>query len=137
MLASVMTLSLATSCHRAEVKPVPVQGTITYGGGKWPIAGMLYFTPFEPAPEAPLRPGWATFDTEGRFRVTTLQEGDGLFPGKYRVAVEAFTAPWEMGQPKPSSCTSEPFQSPPTSGLAVAVTAGDRRVVLQWDVPKP
>lgn len=114
-----------------------MEGTITYGGGPWPGPGTLYFTPVDTANQQPIRPGWANFDTQGKFHATTLKEGDGLLPGQYLVALETFTTPWKMGEPKPKTLAPERFERPPTSGLTVTVMSKQRKVTVQWDVPKP
>ena len=128
---------LLSSCRRSEVELVPVEGTITYGGGDWPVPGTLAFTPIERKADFPLRPGWANFGADGKFQATTFKEGDGLVPGAYQVAVEAFLTPWEMGKAKPESCVLKEFESPATSGLTVAVDSGKRKMTVQWNVPRP
>ena len=117
---------------------MPVEGTITYGGGAWPRPGMLYFTPVEPAAGFPRRPGYATFAADGKFQATSFSSNDGLVPGRYRVGVEAWESPPLMGKRSPpKSNVPAKFRSPATSGLELEVRAGQRRVSVQWDVPKP
>lgn len=130
-------LAVSVSCRRGEVETVPVEGTLTSSGGPWPTFGTLFFTPVEPAPGLPRRPGWAQFEPDGHFRARTFREGDGLIPGKYQAAVEAFASPWRIDQPKPASCVPPRFASPATSGLEVTVLPGQKKITLHWDVPKP
>jgi len=82
---------------------VPVSGQITFNGGPCPKAGAISFVPNagSDASGTPARVGQARFGTDGRFVVTSFQEGDGLLPGKYRVNIECVngvpspSTPWE------------------------------------------
>jgi hypothetical protein len=77
---------------------VPVEGRVTFGGGKPPGAGYLFFVPREMSTnrkkdaEGAL-PGTALFTPAGSYRATTFTEGDGLRPGTYEVRVECAAAP--------------------------------------------
>jgi hypothetical protein len=86
----------------------------------------------------PIRPAWADFDTAGEFRATSFSPGDGLVPGRYQVSVEAWdTAPQMGSKSLPRSLVPQKYQSPKTSGLEVEVAAGQRKITVVWDVPKP
>lgn len=137
ILAGFLALAVSASCRRGDVETVPVEGVLTSGGSSWPVSGTLFFTPVDPAPGLPRRPGWAQFTPEGQFRVTTFRAGDGLIPGKYQAAVEAFASPWRIDQPRPASCVPPQFASPASSGLEVVVLPGQKKITLNWDVPKP
>ena len=138
LLAIGLPLGLAGGCGSRGPEVVPVEGTITYGGGAWPRPGTLYFTPAEPAADLPRRPGYATFGVNGKFQATSFSSNDGLVPGRYRVGVESWESPPRMGKrPTPKSSVPAKFQSPATSGLELEVRSGQRRVSVQWDVPKP
>lgn len=80
-------ISVAGCWGGNELGMVPVRGTITFAGEKPPAEGRISFSPMEPAPGKPNRPGNAQFSTDGSFRVTSFQPGDGLVPGTYRVKV--------------------------------------------------
>lgn len=69
---------------------VPVDGTVTFDGGGCPGVGCVYFLPSvgDSTAGTQLRPGWARFERDGRYRVTTLVTNDGLLPGTYTVRVE-------------------------------------------------
>lgn len=127
-----------TGCGRSDVELVPVRGKVTYGGGEWPKEGVLYFTSAEPVEGQPQRPALAHFDTDGSFKVTSWDEGDGLVPGEYRVAVECWKVPPTMESPQPPvSFVPEKYQSPQTSDLTVTIEPGQGSQDLKFDVPKP
>jgi hypothetical protein len=137
LLPVLLSILAVGGCRRSDVELVPVEGRVTCGGGEWPAQGMIYFTPVEAAAGHKLRPAWATFDAEGRFRATSFQPGDGLRPGRYTVFVECWSTPPVMGSTAPPvSCVPDKYQSPVTSGLEVEVKPGERRVRVEWDVPK-
>jgi hypothetical protein len=116
---------------------VPVEGTITFGGGPWPAAGVVYFTVESTAQGASAHPSTATFDTNGKLTVRTFKKGDGLMPGTYKLGVECWKVPPIMGsQTPPESYVPERYQSAATSGLVVTVETGRRVVHVSLDVKK-
>jgi hypothetical protein len=70
------------------------EGSVTYKGEPV-VGGVLTFYPDGGNPEA--RPASANTDAQGRFKVTTLKENDGIFPGNYTVTIEKFE---QYGQPR-------------------------------------
>ncbi len=60
-------------CGKAPVRTVPVEGTVTLGGGSWPEAGMVVFAPKDPAEGYPRRAGQAIFERDGRYVATTFE----------------------------------------------------------------
>lgn len=116
---------------------VRVEGTITCARGSWPARGTLYFTPVEPAPGFPARPGWADFEPDGRFTATSFAPGDGLMPGRYHIGIECWAQPPAMGsKTPPKSAVPAKYQSPATSGLELDIKPGQGKATVQWDVPK-
>ena len=128
---------LAAGCGSSGPEVVPVRGKVSFGGAEWPKPGALHFTPIEPAPGLPRRPGMGQFDTDGSFTVTTFTEGDGLIPGHYKVAVECWEVPPQMN-PSASTRSYVPVkcQSPMTSDLEVTIETGSGAVTLRFDVPR-
>lgn len=136
-IASCLFLLFLIGCGRSGPEVVPVDGTITFGGGPWPKPGSLIFAAESPAPGMPNRPAMGLFDTDGRLTVTTYTRGDGLIPGKYKMAVECWEVRPEMMSPtSPKSYVPKRYASPQTSGLAVVVEPGQKVVTLNLDVPK-
>jgi hypothetical protein len=130
-----LAVLFAAGCRRQG--PEIVTGTITWGGGSWPKPGALYFTVESPAPGQPTRPATAKFDVDGNITVKTFAEGDGLIPGKYKIAVECWDVPPRMGSPTPpKSHVPARYSSPATSGLTVDVQPGQNGIALKLDVPK-
>jgi hypothetical protein len=134
----VLALAGLAGCGRHGPEVVPVEGKITYSGGPWPQGGNLYFTPVESATGFPMRPGSAEFGLDGRFTVTSFKPGDGLVPGRYHVGVECWVSPPVMGSKSPAkSAVPANYRSPATSGLELNVRPDQRKVTVEWDVPKP
>lgn len=137
LAAGCLLLLLTIGCARPGPEVVPVRGTVTFGGGSWPKPGVLFFTVETPSPGMPNRPAMGEFDTTGRLTVTTFTKGDGLIPGKYRIAVECWEIRPEMGAATPpKSYVPSRYASPSTSGLAVTVKPGQKTITLNLDVAK-
>jgi hypothetical protein len=139
ILVALASLLVLSGCRPSGEALVPVAGKITYGGGPWPCGGMLFFTPAKSADAVTVRPGWARFAVDGTFHATSFKEGDGLFPGRYRVAVQCWPQSAASGE-APEQAVSPvdaKYSSPETSGLEVEVKPGQRSVTVELDVPKP
>ena len=91
MLRSVVLLSLCLvvllsfGCNKKRVKGlVPARGVVTLNGES--VAGaMIMFTPVQIGTEAVAAA--TTTDERGEFKMTTVDPGDGVFPGDYNVTV--------------------------------------------------
>jgi hypothetical protein len=132
----VLAAALPCGCGRNGPEIVPVEGTITYGGGPWPKPGVVYFTLDPTASGKSGHPVTGKFGVDGKLTVTTFGK-DGLVPGKYKLSVECWEVPPRMGSPTPPvSYVPERYQSAATSGLSLSVESGKRVVHVQLDVPK-
>ena len=132
-----LLLMMLTGCGKKGPEFVPVKGTITFGGGTWPKPGCLYFTVESPASDMTSRPGTGEFDTKGNITATTLNRGDGLMPGRYKIAVVCWEVPPSLASSAPSkSYVPLRYRSASTSGLEVTVEPGQRVVELNLDIPK-
>lgn len=69
-----------TGC--AKDQPVPVSGVVRLDGRAIPGAVVTFH------PDRSGRMATGTCNDEGRFALTTLQSGDGAFPGDYKVTVQ-------------------------------------------------
>jgi hypothetical protein len=136
LLSGIFVLAVV-GCGRRGPEIVPVEGRITFNGGAWPKPGAIYFT-LDPSEKTEFdRPASGVFDTDGNVtNITSFKEGDGLIPGKYRVAIECWATPPRMGGPQPKSHVPQRYHSPATSGLVVSVKPGQRVVRLALDVAK-
>jgi hypothetical protein len=132
-----LSLSVSVGCRRGGPEVVPVRGTITFGGGQWPKAGIVYFVVDSSSTGQPQRPGLGEFDTGGTLTVTTFKKGDGLLPGKYRITVECWETPPQMGSPTSAkSYVPDSYRSAATSNFTVQVESGQKEVNLHLDVPR-
>ena len=125
---------LISGCGHGGPEVVPVGGQITLGGGPWPTAGVLYFTPVKS--DISQRPGLAHFDIEGNFKVGSFSDADGLIPGRYKIAVECWRVAPTMGGAPAVSNVSAKYQNASTSDLEVTVVSSTPQTNLQLDVPK-
>lgn len=107
---------LVTGCGKD--RPVPVSGIVRLDGKAVPGAVVTFH------PEVAGRMATGTCNDAGRFELTTLQSGDGAFPGDYRVTVQYA----EGVTPPPSTNVRDAF-----SGMAKAKQA---KVVPKFFVPE-
>lgn len=94
--------------RRGRPSTVPVGGRVTFAGGECPAVGCVFFLPADDQPSAAARPrsGWARFERDGRYRATTLVDGDGLLPGVYEVRIDCHAATETRGGHHDESGTS-------------------------------
>jgi len=133
-LAALAVCTVPAGCGPSRPDTVPVRGQVTLGGGDWPGAGMIIFTPVEPAPGFPRRAGRAFFDLQGRFTATTFEEGDGLMPGTYRAAVYCGEVIRDM-ESVDQGCVPAKYQNPTQSGLELTVPAGSGPIDVDYNIP--
>ena len=73
-------------CTRSKLDGlVPGSGTVTLNG-EIVQGAMIMFSPINPTPTQ--RSASARSDANGDFRLMTLEPGDGIFPGEYKVIVK-------------------------------------------------
>jgi hypothetical protein len=92
--ASLFAGSLVAGCDSSSTQTVPVSGQVRFGGGPCPADGTISFSPVAAEDGVPRRPGIARFKTDGRFTVTSFNEGDGLVPGTYTPIISCW-----LGEP--------------------------------------
>jgi hypothetical protein len=81
LLLMAAALLPAAGCGKGET--VPLRGTVRLDGR--PLAGAtVYFIAQDPGG----RDALGSTDADGVFRLSTLQPGDGAFPGRYKVVVQ-------------------------------------------------
>jgi hypothetical protein len=143
--SSVLTFVLAAaaggcSARHAEdrVKIVPVRGVVRLNGKPVDGARVDFHNASSDKPSA-----YATTDSEGKFTLTTYENGDGATPGKYRVAVtkaqeagrhEQKTAPPIFrgggGAPKPKWLIPQQYSNPNTSNLTHDIVDGENPEIV-------
>ncbi len=135
-VAAIGLLVAAAGCGVERPETVPVSGCITFEGNAPPAAGILYFTTDEPAEGFPRRPTLAKFDEQGYFQVTTWDRGDGLMPGRYRITVECWETPPELGISGGESYVPTKYQDPRSTDLNVDIAPDDRARTLELNVTR-
>ena len=135
-----MAAATAAGCSKSEPGLVPVRGKITLDGGPWPHEGSLIFTPEGGGPGARSRPAGARFGTDGAFVATSFAEGDGLFPGTYKISVECWEAEPKMANNgmviDGKNAVPSKYQSTVSSGLDLTVNAGGPLSDVRFDVKR-
>jgi hypothetical protein len=132
-MASVILLTFSVGCHGGSpFKYVPVQGQVTYEDGSLiPARGMrLQFESLDVAPKNGMypRPATAALDAEGLFtKATSYKYGDGLVPGRHKVAI-GYATDKNGKLLVPESCTN-------LSTTPLIVDTADAPLVIK--VPKP
>jgi len=126
-------LLLLAGCSGRDVEQIPVAGTVTLDGGPLPGPGTLFFNCVEAAGDAPKRPGTAEFGVDGKYAAGTFAPGDGLIPGKYRVAVHCWEVSPNEEDVQAVSYIPEKYNNPATSGLELVVPEGESSYT--YDVP--
>jgi hypothetical protein len=126
--------ALSGCSHSDHPKTVPVSGRVTIGGKPPPRPGLLSFATLEPAEGFPGRPAAGSFDTSGNYSAGIFP-GEGVIPGKYRVAVECWTKPYSGDGPKPPSHVPEKYRSVATSDVELTIAPGDSAKTFNIDLP--
>ncbi len=131
----VASAALSGCSHSDHPKTVHVSGRVTIGGKPFPRPGLLSFATIEPAEGFPGRPAAGSFDTSGNYSATAFGPGEGVIPGKYRVAIECWTKPYSGDGPKPPSHVPEKYRSVATSDIELTIAPGDSAKTFDIDVP--
>jgi hypothetical protein len=119
-----------TGCGN-DKQMVPVTGRVTYGGGEWPQAGSIGFSPTSSTDGVLARAGSAGFGKDGKFTVGSYKPGDGLLPGIYRVKVSSVDSSDFTKSPEELDIVPKDFKVDD-----LVVEAGMDPIVLNFDVPK-
>jgi len=131
-----LLLAALTGCGPARPKTVAVDGRVLFDGQRPPQPGMVYFAPLEPAAGYPRRPGRAAFDADGRFRATSFNDGDGLVPGRYRVAFDCWASPPKAEGLPSKGLVPPPYDNPGTSPLELVVKPDAGSLTVEFDLRK-
>jgi hypothetical protein len=118
-----------TGCGDTSSNPdmVPVTGSVTYRGQ--PVAGANVVF------QADERGSFGLTDDRGRFRLQTLEPGDGALPGQYTVIiskVEITVPQFDEGHPQyvppppPKYLVPRKYAEARTSGLTANVVQGQK-----------
>jgi hypothetical protein len=130
-LALVVAALLGVAGCGNERSMVPVSGKVTYGGGEWPQAGTIGFTPTSAGDGSISRAGSANFGKDGSFVVGSYKPRDGLLPGVYRVKVSSVDPSNFTKSVAELDIVPKDFQVDD-----LVVEAGSDPIELNLDVPK-
>jgi hypothetical protein len=122
-LLSSLCLTSGAGCGSPSL--YPVEGTILFQDGKRAkeLAGAtIDFEPIEGRNSAR-----GEVDADGTFRMGTFQQGDGVFPGSYKVSVQHPLATLD----RPTQRVLDPrYENIKTSDLRVTVKAETNQITL-------
>jgi hypothetical protein len=113
---------------------IPVSGVVRVGGEAPPGAGKVIFTPLEAAAGFTQRAGFGQFGSDGKYAAQSFKPGDGLYPGRYLVAVECWETPPNMEGRPVKSYIDQKYTNSEQSGLELVVDPGAGRVDFDIDV---
>lgn len=123
----------AAGCGRGRKAVYPVQGSLVDSEGK-PIAGAtVFFCPVENYFDNHDKPGGFS-DKDGKFTLTTYDNGDGAPAGDYVVTVEwrvpGGDVPRKKAQPFPDRLKGK-FSDPSNSPLRATIAKGPNSIELK------
>lgn len=118
----IVALAAASGCGSGGEVLADVQGRVMLDGK--PLTNGTLITSTDAG-----RGARGELDSQGRFRLSTSELGEGALPGLHRVAVKAY-APTDPGKPE---ATPKPLVPPrylnTDSGLTIEVKAGEKNEV--------
>jgi hypothetical protein len=134
-LRGLAALSLAiivvAGCNSSSLPTKRVEGQITFKGELPPKPGEIYFAAVESFDNLPRRPASGTFDTSGRFTLTSFTLDDGLLPGTYQANVVCWREP-----PTLATKLSANYVPPDFRPEFTIRSDASEPVVLEIDVPR-
>lgn len=128
--AILMLSALAVGCGR-RVELVPVEGRVILDGRPLAAGSIMLQPAAGPAARGRL-------DTDGRFRMGTYRQGDGVIPGPAAVRVASFEKPAAPGDAESvlgKSRVPDRYTNFQTSGLTVQVARGMAAVTVELSSP--
>lgn len=124
-----VTLVTFVGCGPKGRELVPVTGTVKYSDGS-PPQGEVMVVRFEPlslasggAPDPLSKAASGAIQSDGSFKLQTINPGDGAFPGDYKVT---FTIKAKYTAESPS-LVAQQFTSGATSPLSATVKSGESK----------
>jgi hypothetical protein len=127
----VLCAALLVGCSKGEVKTYPIPGKLVYqDNSPVPGATLVFQTTVDGKPVA----ARGTADSEGKFTLTTFEEGDGVVAGEHQVSV----SPLPAGDgPAPVKPAVPPVYSDfAASGLKTTVSPETSEIVITIDRDK-
>ena len=116
-----LLLGLVAGCGDGRPARVPVSGQVLIDGRPL-TSGYIRIVPSD------ARPATGTIDDEGRFTLTTFDEGDGCVPGTHGVEV---TATEMVDQNRVRRLVPEKYAKASTSGLSVTIDGPNDSLVIE------
>ena len=131
LTGALLVLAAAAGCGGKRTI-VPVSGRVTLEGAA--VAQVrIAFMPTESGEGSPIRPASSGLDSDGRYKLSTFEPGDGAIPGEYDVVIVSITSGPTMQNPTAPEVWGIPrhYGRPGQSGLSVTVP--DQRAAVTFD----
>lgn len=118
----------ALACGSSGPEMAAVSGKVTYHDA--PVTeGNLTYIPVDPNLGAP---AIGSIGPDGSYTMQTIEPGDGVRPGQYKVAVSVVAEPadtYAVKKQQPKSKISPVYADPETSGITVTVESGKSNII--------
>jgi|GEM_PF-5930462 len=124
-LLSALAFSTSVGCSGSPV--VPVSGSVTFPNRDLPEVCRLTFVPKES--KAGIRPGSATTEDDGTYKVTPFKGVEGLLPGSYAVRLSYYDLKKNGNPDRDADWIEQTFE-----GEELIVEEGSRGVVHDIEV---
>jgi hypothetical protein len=113
-------------CGDSQPKTYPVAGTLQFEDGKSVPGGTISF---HCTLDGKAYVGRGRVGADGKFELTTFNEGDGVVAGEHRVTVVALPPP-DSRTPPPAVFDSK-YGDPDQSGLTATITPETKEVTIK------
>jgi hypothetical protein len=127
---------LLAGCGESRRETFPVSGAVRFPDGSTLPGGMVEFQSLDPAAEQLNARG--EIQSDGSYRLTTYEEGDGAIAGEHLVVVLPPADPVvsNMSGPPPQHVLDLRYQSYDSSGLKFTVRPGANEYPIQVERPQ-
>lgn len=136
MALAISACTILPGCENDPLKKVQVRGTVTFDGGPCPEEGRVTFSPVEIPEGLPKRPAIGGFNTDGAYEAMSFRPGDGIVPGKYKVAVACFDSSKLSGAPSDAEYRNASYVSEDFEPLELVIEPGSSAITFDIDVAK-
>ncbi len=137
-LPTILCLALLACCIAGcsgggpDVEMVPVSGTVHFADGTVPQGEIatVNFEPIAGGPNQRRKLAFGEIQPDGSFRMTTVEPGDGVIAGKYKVVFDVRKNNLDV-----ESLVPDKYTKPETTPIEVTVESGVEPFEFELDSP--